>query len=240
MNNAVVLLSGGMDSSTALYWAIKQKHIKVVAAIHFTYGQLGSEWEFAAAGQVNIHASDKAGYPIPLHHVIIPMRQYSLLQWGNADLSPGRKDSHGNPSTFVPGRNLIQLAMALPILYVCDAHLIIGGWTQVDVDYPDCRRGFLESATITFGLALGEPIDIVYPFIDMAKKEIVELGTELEIPWRLTRSCYNADLPPCGMCDSCLLRVAAFDQNGMIDPAYHKLEEFKLAMAFALEQGYLS
>lgn len=238
MNKAVVLLSGGMDSSTALYWAIKQKHIEVAAAVHFTYGQLGSEWEFAAAGQVNIHASDKAGYPIPLHHVIIPMKQYSLLQWGNADLSPGRKDSHGNPSTFVPGRNLIQLAMALPIAYTCNAKLLVGGWTQVDVGYPDCRRGFLESATHTITLALGEPIDIVYPLIDLAKKEIVELGTDLEVPWILTRSCYGVDLLPCGMCDSCLLRVAAFHQNGMIDPAYHKLEEFKLARDKALELGY--
>jgi len=240
MNKAVVLLSGGMDSSTALYWAIKQKHVEVAAAVHFTYGQLGREWEFAAAGQVNVHASNKAGYPIPLHHVIIPMRQYSLLQWENADLSPGRKDSHGNPSTFVPGRNLIQLAMALPIAYTCDAPLIIGGWTQVDVDYPDCRRRFLESATITLGLALGEPIDIVYPLIDLAKDKIVALGTELEVPWRLTRSCYSADLVPCGMCDSCLLRVAAFHQNGMIDPAYRTLEGFKLAKDKAFKQDYLS
>lgn len=239
MNKVVVLLSGGMDSSTALYWAIRQKHIEVAAAVHFTYGQLGSEWEFAAAGQVNIHASDKAGYPIPLHHVIIPMKQYSLLQWGNADLSPGRKDSHGNPSTFVPGRNLIQLAMALPIAYTCDAKLLIGGWTQVDVDYPDCRRGFLESATITFGLALGEPIDIVYPLIDLGKDKIVALGTELEVPWRLTRSCYSTDLLPCGMCDSCLLRVAAFHRNGMGDPAYSNLKGFFQAKDNALEKGYL-
>jgi len=239
MNDAVVLLSGGMDSSAALYWAIKQKHIKVAAAVHFTYSQLGSEWEFAAAGQVNIHASNRAGYPIPLHHVILPMRQYSLLQWDNADLSPGRKDSHGNPSTFVPGRNLIQLAMALPIAYTCDAKLIIGGWTQVDVDYPDCRRGFLESATITLGLALGEPIDIVYPLIDKSKKEILALGIEMRDPWRLTRSCYSSNQAPCGACDSCLLRVAAFHQNGIVDPAYGTLKEFAKAKTRAVMQGYL-
>jgi len=239
MYNTVALLSGGMDSSTALYWAIKQENIKVVAAVHFTYGQLGSEWEFAAAGQVNVHASNKAGYPIPLHHIIIPMRQYSPLQRDNADLSPGQKDSHGNPSTFVPGRNLIQLAMALPIAYIYDAFALVGGWTQVDVNYPDCRRGFLESATITIGLALGEPMDILYPLIDLGKHAIVNLGTHLEVPWRLTRSCYNAHKLPCGMCDSCLLRVAAFHQNGMPDPAYGTLKEFVKAKAKAVMQGYL-
>ncbi len=239
MNDAVVLLSGGMDSTTALYWAIKQKHVRVAAAVHFTYGQLGSEWEFAAAGQINVRASDKAGYPIPLHHIILPMKQYSLLQWENADLSPGRKDSHGKPSTFVPGRNLIQLAMVLPIAYTCDAGLIIGGWNQIDVDYPDCRRGFLESAAITLGLALEEPIDIIYPLIDMAKKEIVALGTHLEVPWSLTRSCYSSDKAPCGVCDSCLLRVAAFYRNGMTDPAYRTLEGFTKAKVTALAQDYL-
>lgn len=237
--NAIVLLSGGMDSSTALYWAIEWEAITVVAAVHFGYGQRGRAWEFAAAGMVSQKAIEVAGYPIPLHHILLPMDQYSHLAHEGADLSPGLKDSHGNPSTFVPGRNLIHLAMTLPLIYAYGAQAIVGGWTQIDVDYPDCSMKFLKSATTTLTLALGAPVDIFYPLIETSKSGIVEIGTRMGVPWELTRSCYGEDMAPCGQCDSCLLRIAAFNQNDMRDPLYAGIE-WSAVVKRATTQGYIS
>jgi 7-cyano-7-deazaguanine synthase len=231
---AIALLSGGMDSTTAMYWAAKE--FDEIIAIHFSYGQRGREWEYAAAARVCTYLVER--HPVEILHIAIPGEMMGTLLRPNEDLQPGQTDKNGNPATFVPGRNLIQIALALPTVYKYDAKYIIGGWTQVDVDYPDCREPFLRSAAIACRLALGQEVDILYPLVNLSKDKIVALGQELGVPWHLTRSCYDSGIKPCGQCDSCLLRVAAFHRNFLRDPLY-EWEEWDEACCLATDQGYI-
>lgn len=231
--NAIVLFSGGMDSSTALYWAVKSKSLTPVV-VHFSYKQRGAMWEFAASKHV-VEYLDKE---IPIHHITLPMGQGGALIRPNADLAPGQLDKHGHPVTFVPGRNLIHIAMSLPFIYHHEADYLVGGWTQIDVDYPDCRKEFLDAAAFTGSLALARSFKILYPLMDLSKAATVALGSKLGVPWHLTRSCYADGPMPCGECDSCLLRVAAFDKNEMVDPIY-TLDGWNVARGRAVQLGYL-
>lgn len=237
---AIVLLSGGMDSSTALYWAAIRGDLDIAAVVHFSYSQRGWVWEYAAVGSVTTYLNLLVGLDIPVYRV--PMRGLegtsNLTTEGNS-LEPGQKDEYGNPATFVPGRNLMQIARALPLCYRYGAHTIVGGWVESDVDYPDCNAGFLLAASIAASRALGDfEIRIAHPVLTLNKASVIELGEALEVPWSRTRSCYGDDFEPCGKCDSCLLRVAAFQNADMRDPIYPSAGPWLQALSKARNLGY--
>jgi 7-cyano-7-deazaguanine synthase len=220
---AVLLLSGGLDSTTLLALATQEGY--AVNALTFRYGQRhGLEIDRARA------VATRYGV---LRHVVadIDMRQFggSAL---TADIEVPKDRSaselgHGIPVTYVPARNTIFLSFALAWAEVLGASEIFIGVNALDYSgYPDCRPEFIRAFEAMARLATkvgvegGAPISVRTPLIDMSKREIVSLGTSLGVDYAMTTSCYDpsADGVACGHCDACQLRLKGFSEAGLRDP----------------------
>ncbi|MCF7873094.1 MAG: 7-cyano-7-deazaguanine synthase QueC [Candidatus Omnitrophica bacterium] len=207
---AIILLSGGLDSATTLFLA-KQKNFSIKALI-FDYGQKHKK-EIKAAKKIAKIA--KVGYRIVT--VKIPWSKSSLTD--TAKKVP-EKFTGKIPSTYVPGRNIIFLSYAASFAEAIGARAIfIGAHTQDYSGYPDCRKNFLEkfNQAVNLGIA-GKRIKLHYPLISKNKKEIIQLGLRLGVPFKYTWSCYNGSKYPCQRCDSCRFRINGFNQLGLTDP----------------------
>lgn len=220
---AVVLLSGGLDSATAL--AIAQSEGYEPYAISFRYGQRHAvELEAACA------VAETAGIAPPtIVDINLGIFGGSAL---TSDLLVPKHDSveelgEGIPLTYVPARNTVFLACALGHVEVLGADDMFIGVNALDYSgYPDCRPEFIERIEAAFNVATkrtveGHRLRIHTPLIDITKAETIRRGLALGVDYSLTRSCYdpapNGDA--CGHCDSCLLRLRAFAENGLTDPA---------------------
>lgn len=223
MSKAVVLLSGGLDSSTALYLAKADGH--EVHVITFDYGQRHSR-ELRNAQAV----AQKAG--VKSHHVV----SLNLAQWGGSSLTDmsltvedGNTERTDIPQTYVPARNMVFLSVAASMAEALGAQHIYIGVSQVDYSgYVDCRKVFIDAMekAINLGTVMsaedGKHIEIHAPFINMTKAEEIKLGEKLGVDFGLTWSCYKGGEKPCGVCDSCLLRAKAFAEAGISDPALYR------------------
>src|SRR3989338_2016510 len=209
-NKAIVLLSGGLDSTTTLYYA-KDKGYQCHALI-FDYGQRHKR-ELKSA----VVVAKSAHVP---HHVIritLPWKGSSLLD--KKIEIPIRKSLKGIPSTYVPARNTIFLSFAVSYAEVIGAKTIFIGANAVDFSgYPDCRQSFYEAfqKVIKEGTK-DKKIKVLTPLIDMTKAQIIALAMKLTAPLSLTWSCYLCGRKPCGICDSCKLRGKGFSQLGIHD-----------------------
>ena len=218
---AVVLLSGGLDSVTCLAVAKKEKFD--VHALCFDYGQR-HKIEIECARR----SAAKAG--VEKFHLI----QFDLRQWGASALTsdqlevPEFQKYHDKvPITYVPARNMIFLSFGVALAESIGARDIFIGVNSMDYSgYPDCRPPFIEAFRQCARLgtkAVDEhwEYNIRTPLQHLRKREIIELGLSLGVDYSLTHSCYNPDPDgrPCGHCDSCGLRNAAFAELGMTDPA---------------------
>lgn len=215
---AVVLLSGGMDSCICAAQAVRDFGAHAVAAMHISYGQRTQARERRAFEGI----SDRLGIETRKW-----LRNDALREIGGSALTDERiqvpESEHiGNeiPITYVPFRNAHFLTAAVSWSEVLGAERIyIGAVEQDSSGYPDCRpeyyRAFNE--VIRTGTKDGK-IEIVTPLIEMRKWEIVRLGLELGAPFDLTWSCYSQGERACGVCDSCVLRLRAFEQAGVPDP----------------------
>jgi 7-cyano-7-deazaguanine synthase len=222
MKRAVVLLSGGIDSTTTLAIAIAEGY--EVYALSFDYGQR-HQIEVEAARRV----ADSLG--AKEHRVAkIDMRIFggSALT-DNIDVPKQRTEteiSHGIPVTYVPARNTIFLAYALAWAEVISASDIFLGVNAIDYSgYPDCRPEFIEAFETLANLATkagveGTGFQIHTPLIKFSKAQIIRKVTELGVDLSLTHSCYDpsAEGLACGECDSCLLRLKGFGEAGIKDP----------------------
>lgn len=226
MSRAVVLLSGGMDSATALYWALNASAVEVVRVMTLDYGQRGSGFEWKSARDLIVHA----GLPERRHvYHQLSIAVDCALQNPEASLEPGEIYA-GLPTTYVPARNLILIAHATAVAFGVEAGMIIGGWNSIDVDYPDCRPRFLQAAAQAASLALGyrdDRLRVFSPVQFMTKTDVVEMGEKLGVPWELTRSCYDGYEAPCLKCDSCLKRIKAFVEADVPDPLIPLWAPFK-------------
>ena len=222
---AVVILSGGLDSTTCLavahaagYWPL--------TTLSFFYGQRHRrelQSAEAVAGRFNAK------------HVVIPL---PLDKWGGSALTDpairipkdrGLKDMAAEvPITYVPGRNLIFLALAASLAEAYGCTNIFFGATQVDYSgYPDCRREFLQAVTEVLDVGTKVAVEgeeehvwhIHTPLLMLGKKAIISLGLSVGAPYDLTWSCYEGRAEPCGECDSCKLRAAGFAELGVVDPS---------------------
>src|SRR5947208_7647659 len=217
--NAVVLLSGGLDSATVL--AIAKREGRACHALSFVYGQR-HEIELAAARRV----ARAVGVE---EHVVFPV---DLRLFGGSALTGDiavPKDAAGAPGipvTYVPARNTIFLAVALGLAARRGAGEIWIGVNAVDFSgYPDCRPEFIEAfqrvivSGTRSGVERGEP-RIVAPLLTMTKADIIRRGVALGVDYSLTHSCYDPDVDglACGHCDSCLLRKRGFQEAGVPDP----------------------
>ena len=213
----IVLLSGGLDSATVLNIALKEYQ---VTALVFDYGQR-HKFEISAAKKI----ADK--YDISLRLIKI-----DLGQFGNSaltdDIEVPKNQEIGKeiPITYVPVRNTIFLSYALAYAEVNNIFDIFIGVNALDYSgYPDCRPEFIEAfekmANKGTKFAQGnEKIKIHTPLIDLTKAEIISTGTELDVDYKLTHSCYDPSLDglSCGECDACILRKEGFFAAGISDP----------------------
>lgn len=222
MKRAVVLLSGGLDSTTCLAIALSQGY--EVSALSFDYGQRSSS-ELEAARSIAIAAGVKNHHVIPLG--IGALRGSALTD--HAVMVP-EKESAGIPVTYVPARNTVFLSYALALAEVSEANAIFIGVNARDYSgYPDCRPGFIHAFEVMANLATksaieGSPIKIEVPLIMMSKAEIIQAGTALGVDYALTVSCYQADAhgKACGRCDSCRFRQKGFLEAGLPDPTQYQ------------------
>ncbi|HYN81421.1 MAG TPA: 7-cyano-7-deazaguanine synthase QueC [Gemmatimonadaceae bacterium] len=223
---AVLLLSGGLDSTTVLALATSEGY--AVHALSFEYGQRHSA-ELSAAANV------ARRYRVVQHAIA----KIDLRVFGGSALTADipvpkdrelKYDDDEIPSTYVPARNTIFLSYALAFAEVGGAREIFIGVNALDYSgYPDCRLEFIEAfermanlATRAGVEAKGEPaIRIRTPLIGMSKREIIELGFKLGVDYSITISCYDpgADGEACGRCDACQLRLRGFSEAGANDPA---------------------
>jgi 7-cyano-7-deazaguanine synthase len=222
MKKAVVLLSGGLDSTTCAYVAKSEGY--EVYALSFDYGQrLKRELDSARAVAKAVGAKE---------HVVM---KFDLTRWGGSaltdatlDVPTGREASEMEetiPVTYVPGRNTLFLSFGLSYAEAIGAEAIFIGVNAYDYSgYPDCRPEFIaayqEMARLgTKAGVEGNPIRIATPLLHLNKAGIVTLGQRVGADYGLTWSCYQGGETPCGECDACVLRAKGFSEAGAPDPA---------------------
>jgi 7-cyano-7-deazaguanine synthase len=218
----VVLLSGGLDSATAL--AVARDADFACHALSVDYGQRhGAELAAAAAVARSLGARE--------HRVVhLDMGQFGGSALTDTALAVPSEPVAGIPITYVPARNTVMLALALGWAEVLDAEAIFIGVNAVDYSgYPDCRPEFIRAFQAMADLATrraveGWPIVIRAPLIDLGKAEIIRLGVRLGVDYALTVSCYQADAQgrACGRCDSCRFRRLGFQDAGLPDPTVYR------------------
>jgi 7-cyano-7-deazaguanine synthase len=220
MTRAVVLLSGGLDSTTAA--AMAKREGWELFALTLRYGQIHSA-ELEAARRV------AAALGVTRHvELAVDLSAFggsSLV--GDGDIPKDQLGHAGVPSTYVPARNTVFLSLALAWAEVLNAHHIVIGVNALDYSgYPDCRPEFIAAFEYLASLATkagveGRPLRLYTPLQQLTKAGIIRLGQELGVDYSITHSCYDptpAGLP-CGHCDSCLLRARGFADAGLTDPA---------------------
>ena len=218
---AIVLLSGGLDSSTCLYWAKARGY--ACEALSVLYGQR-HERELASARAV----ARAAGVPWRAVRLSLPwLAVSSLVGRGKRlpDVPVAKIGRGGIPSTYVPGRNTLLLSVSASFADASGAQAIVTGANAIDFSgYPDCRPAFHHAfervlAAGTRAGAEGRSIRVLAPLIKLDKSGIVRLAKRLRVPLELTWSCYKGGRRPCGACDSCKLRAKGFAEAGVEDPA---------------------
>jgi 7-cyano-7-deazaguanine synthase len=223
MANAVILLSGGLDSATTL--AVAKADGMTPYAMSFRYGQRHA---------VELRAAQRVAAVLDVaDHLILDL---DLRRIGGSALTADIAVPKGRtpaemadeiPITYVPARNTIFLSLALAWAETLSARAIYLGVNALDYSgYPDCRPEFIEAFARLANLATAagvsgrQPIEIRTPLIQLSKAEIIRLGVQLGVDYALTSSCYDPgdDGRPCGRCDACLLRAKGFAEAGIVDP----------------------
>jgi len=214
---ALVVLSGGQDSTTCLFWAIDRFGRDNVSTISFDYGQR-HKIELECAARVAEYAD--------VRNTRLPIDTFNALGGDaltdeNIEVESRTCADSGLPNTFVPGRNLIFLTFAAACAYQQGIGNLVTGVAQTDYSgYPDCRDETIRSLQQTLRAGMESDIVIHTPLMHLTKRETVELVRDLgELPaMALTHTCYNGKRPPCGTCPACELRARGFAEAGIEDP----------------------
>jgi 7-cyano-7-deazaguanine synthase len=219
---AIILFSGGLDSTTCL--AIAQSQGYQCYALSFSYGQKHNS-ELQAAKRIAQIQS------IELHRIIdLDLGSFGGSALTDDSIDVPTEESVGIPVTYVPARNTVFLSVALAWAEVLEADAIFAGVNAVDYSgYPDCRPEYIQAFQQMADLATkagieGRGVKLETPLIDLTKVEIIQLGNELGVDYSKTVSCYQADNygRACGECDSCKIRSAAFAKADVQDPTLYK------------------
>ncbi len=225
MPKAVILLSGGLDSTTVLYQARVDGFD--CYALSFDYQQRHQK-ELTAARKIAQMAQ------VSEHRVVA----FDLRCWGGSALTDSSIDlpidrelgqmAEEIPVTYVPARNTIFLSFALAYAEAIQANRVYLGVNALDYSgYPDCRPEYIAAMQQVFDLGTkqglgGNGIQIAAPLINLHKTEIIQIGNRLGVSWADTWSCYDGGELACGVCDSCRLRLAAFAELGLVDPVAYR------------------
>jgi len=220
MTRAIVLLSGGMDSLVCAAQAVEE--CEETNFLHFSYGQRTAAREQACFEALVRHYQ-------PRRHKIVSYNWLSEI--GGSALTdakiqiPVGQESEAIPVTYVPFRNATFLCAAVAWAEVIDANYIYIGAVEEDSSgYPDCREVFFNAfnRVIATGSKKAESIQLRTPVLHLNKAEIIKLGMKLKVPFMHSWSCYADNSEACGMCDSCRLRLRAFDKAGFTDPVKYR------------------
>ena len=221
-DKAVVLVSGGLDSSTVLALALQQGYR--CYTLSFDYGQRHRS-ELEAAKRVSELMK------VEEHKIVrLDLGTIGGSALTDTTIDVPEQETAGIPVTYVPARNTVFLSIALGWAEVLEADTIFLGVNAVDYSgYPDCRPEYISSFEAMANLATrvgveGNKLSIQAPLIDMTKGEIISAGASLGVDYSQTVSCYQASIEglACGKCDSCRLRIEGFNQAGISDPTRYK------------------
>ena len=215
---ALVVFSGGQDSTTCLYYA--KARFERVLAITFDYGQ---------RHRIELESAERIADIASVDHRILeigPVLAGISTLTSTSGCIPTKEEEalSGNslPSTFVPGRNIIFLAIASSVAYKADCSSIVCGVSQEDYSgYPDCREDFINSMQSSLSLGLDRSVEIVAPLMHLSKADTVRLALNLDgcmEAMAYSTTCYRGESPPCGVCNSCVLRQRGFENAGVEDP----------------------
>ena len=214
---ALVVLSGGQDSTTCLYWAIDRYGQTAVDTVTFDYGQ---------RHRIELDCAAKVAEFAGVSNTCLPIDTLAAIG-GDSLTDPdigvsGEMDADtGLPNTFVPGRNLIFLTYAAAFAYRRGIQNLVTGVAQTDYSgYPDCREATMAALQATLRLGMESDVTIHTPLMHLSKKETVDLARDVgALPaMAYTHTCYNGERPPCGHCPACELRARGFAQAGIEDP----------------------
>ena len=215
---ALVVLSGGQDSTTCLYWALTR--FAGVEAVTFDYGQ---------RHRIELDCAARIAQRAAVAHTQLPIDTFGALG-GNA-LTDDRIDVDVEldpqtqlPNTFVPGRNLVFLTFAAALAYRKGIGDIVTGVAETDYSgYPDCRERTIDALTHAINLGMEAEFEIHAPLMHLSKAETVLLARDVGALDAMadTHTCYNGQRPPCGECQACLLRAKGFGEAGIEDPLMH-------------------
>jgi len=211
---ALVIFSGGQDSTTCLYWALN--NFASVSTVTFDYGQR-HRTELSSATKI----ADLAG----VENTVLTLSSFEKMGsnslTGGEEVSSALNSTTNLPNSFVPGRNLIFLTYAAAFAYSNQITNLVGGMCQTDYSgYPDCRRKTLDVLMEAINLGMEAKIKLYTPLMDMTKAESVKLAKEVHALEALSYShtCYNGVYPPCETCPACKLRAKGFEEAGIPDP----------------------
>lgn len=213
---SIVILSGGMDSTTALAWAIGRGHT-VVGCLSFWYGSKHNDREWLAAQKVSAH------YATPIKRCrldfVADTFKSDLLMSGG-DIPEGHYADPSMKKTVVPFRNGIMLSIAAGYAESIGAEtIVLGNHFGDHAIYPDCRLDFIDPMAKAIEAGTYANIKILSPFVDKSKTDIVKLGASLGVPYHLTYSCYKGGENHCGACGTCFERIEAFREAYLSDPS---------------------
>jgi len=227
MKKSIVLFSAGVDSTSALYWALDR--YDKISALTFDYGQ---------RNRIELDMARKIAQKLSVPQKIL---QVDLRQIGGSSLTDTKLSlpqyehmdeiEEGMPSTYVPFRNGIFLALASAWAETEEVKEIVCGFNVIDSpNYPDTRTQFVQAMqeAINQGTKASlspEKIQIIAPFLRMKKSDIIKEGLSLGADYSFSISCYSGEEIPCQKCSSCVLRQKAWEEVGLQDPLIHRLEE---------------
>ena len=215
---ALVVFSGGMDSTVGVYWA--KANYKEVETLSFNYGSKHNDIEYSYA----LKTCEKLGLKntrIDLDFINKYFKS-DLLQSGG-DIPEGYYTAENMKSTVVPFRNGIMLAIAAGFAESqdCDV-LVLGNHSGDHAIYPDCRESFIDGIKKAIYEGTAKNIEVVSPFCNISKTDICKLGSELGVDFSLTYSCYKGHEKHCGKCGTCTERKESFEQAGIPDPTKYE------------------
>lgn len=217
MKKVLVILSGGLDSTTALYWALSKYN--EVGAISFNYGSKHNQLELERAKLIC--------ETLKVKHKIVKMPLNGILEShlmiGGEDIPEGKYNEENMTSTVVPFRNGIFLSIAAGFAESRGYEgIILGNHTGDHVVYKDCRPDFIDKMKAAIMAGTNHEISLISPFCFFSKSEIVKIGSSLNVDFSLTYSCYNGGDKHCGKCATCLERKDAFIQAGIKDATIYE------------------
>lgn len=217
-DKVVVIYSGGMDSFTLLHQVINEG--KRVYALSFNYGQKHSK---------ELHYAQKVSDELGIPHKIVDITAINQLLLGSSltddiEIPEGHYEEESMKSTVVPNRNMIMLSLAVGYAVSIGATAVYFGAHGGDhAIYPDCRPEFVEKMDAVSKIANYEPVEILAPFLNSDKIDILKAGLALGLDYGKSWTCYNGRERACGKCGSCRERLEAFEKNGQKDPLRYEV-----------------